>query len=193
MDFTGKPDMASKARSENVRSARFAGFRRLLLGVVFFSALTAIALTSHAEAGDELRNWFNDPFFQISDGLPGCPLPAGPFLTERERQSQAHWRAEKGTTCWLARDCDRPNAFAYDPDISAAMQATVRQDKPFADSSLWATVQARVVYIEGCVADPSQVADIEAFARAQPYVEQAFVFVRTSPSARVPYRLRVER
>lgn len=193
MDFAGKPDIASRARSGNVRSAHFAGNCRLLRRVFFLSALTAIAFTRHAEAADELRNWFNDPFFQISDGLPGCPLPAGPFLTDRERQSQAHWRAEKGTTCWLARDCDRPNAFAYDPDIAAAMQATARQDKPFADSSLWATVQARVVYIEGCVAHPSKVAEIEAFARAQPFVEQVFVFVRSDPSARPPYRLRVER
>lgn len=170
-----------------------AGSRRSLLCAVIASAMAAIVPASQADAGDELRNWFNDPFFQISNGMPACPTPAGPFVTERERHAQAHRRAEKGTTCWLARDCDRPNAYAYDPDIAVAMQSAVEQRRPFPDTSLWATVQGRVVYIEGCVASASQVGEIDAFARAQPYVEQVHVSVRTSPSARAPYRLRVER
>ena len=30
---------------------------------------------------DDLQNWFNDPFFRISSGVPDCPLPAGPFVS----------------------------------------------------------------------------------------------------------------
>ncbi|MEO8523371.1 MAG: BON domain-containing protein [Caldimonas sp.] len=144
-------------------------------------------------ADDELRNWFGDPFFQIAAAVPDCPLPAGPFIDEKEKRIQAHHRAERGTTCWLAKACDRPNSYLYDADIAGALQAALREREPFADTSLWVTVQGRVVYIEGCVAQEAQAAEIEALARAVPYVQQAIAIVRTEPSGRVPYRLRVPR
>jgi hypothetical protein len=46
-----------------------------------------------------------------------------------------------------------------------------------------------VVYLEGCVARPAQAAELEAFARAVPNVQQAIAIVRDAPSARPPYRL----
>jgi hypothetical protein len=152
--------------------------------------LCAWVAPAFAQSGEELRNWFNDPFFQISARLPDCPLPAGPFVTESERRVQAHHRAEKGTTCWLAKECDRPNAYAYDQDIAASFQAAVREKNPFPETTLWVTVQGRVLYIEGCAAEESAIAAIESFARALPYVQQAIAIVRTDPSARPPYKLR---
>lgn len=139
---------------------------------------------------EELQNWFNDPFFQIASGMPDCPVPAGPFVSESDRRVQAHRRAEKGTTCWLARECERPNAYAYDEDIAAAFKAALRTHNAFAGTSLWVTVQGRVVYIEGCVARASQEAELEAFARSLPHVQQALAIVRSDASARPPYRLR---
>ena len=139
---------------------------------------------------DGLQNWFNDPFFQITSGVPDCPVPAGPFVSEGDRRVQAHRRAEKGTTCWLARECDRPNAYAYDEDIAAALKAALRENSRFASTSLWVTVQGRVVYIEGCVAGASQEAELEAFARSLPHVQQALAIVRSDPAERPPYRLR---
>jgi hypothetical protein len=156
-------------------------------------ALLALAAACPAWAAEELRNWFDDPFFQISAALPDCPLPAGPFITESDRHIQAHHRAERGTTCWLAKQCDRPNSYAYDADIAAAFQAAARERNPFAQTTLWVTVQGRVVYIEGCVARESQAVELEAFARALPYVQQAIAVVRTEPSARAPYKLRTTR
>jgi hypothetical protein len=102
----------------------------------------------------------------------------------------AHRRAEKGTTCWLARQCDRPNSFAYDEDIATAFKAALKGHDEFAGTSLWVTVQGRVVYIEGCVARPSQEAELEAFSRSIPYVQQALAIVRSDASERPPYRLR---
>ena len=156
-------------------------------------ALAALTAACPAGADEELRNWFDDPFFQISAAVPGCPLPAGPFITENQKRVEAHHRAERGTTCWLTKECDRPNSYAYDADIATAFQAAVRQRNPFPDTTLWVTVQGRVVYIEGCVLRESQVAGLEAFARALPYVQQAIAIVRTEPSARVPYKLRSTR
>ena len=141
-------------------------------------------------AAEDLQNWFNDPFFQITSHVRDCPVPAGPFVSESDRRVQAHRRAEKGTTCWLARECDRPNAYAYDEDIAAAFKAALRNDNRFAATSLWVTVQGRVVYIEGCVTRASQEAELEAFARSLPHVQQALAIVRSDASARPPYRLR---
>ena len=153
--------------------------------------LAALAATAPALADDGLRNWFDDPFFQITAAVPDCPLPAGPFTDEADRRIQSHRRAEKGTTCWLAKECDRPNAYAYDADIASALSAAVRERHPFADTSLWVTVQGRIVYIEGCVARPEQEAEIEAFVRDLPHVQRALAIVRSGASARVPYRPRV--
>jgi hypothetical protein len=153
-------------------------------------ALPLAVSASAAQPGQELRNWFDDPFFQISSAIPGCPEPAGPFVTEAERRAEAHIRAEKGTACWLAGQCDRPNAYLYDRDIADAFKAAIAERNPFARTSLWVTVQGRVVYIEGCVGDKSLARELEAFARGLPYVQQATAVVRSKPSERAPYRLR---
>lgn len=136
----------------------------------------------------ELRNWFDDPFFQISSGVPHCPEPAGPRVTEAERQVQSHRRAEKGTTCWLAKECERPNAYAYDLDIAAGIRAAVRRRSPFPNTALWVTVQGRVVYVEGCVAQEAQAKEIESFVREVPHVQQVIAIVTTEPNARPPHR-----
>jgi hypothetical protein len=162
------------------------------LGVATAAALlfmlAGAAATGRAQAGEALQNWFDDPFFQISADMPMCPLPAGPYVDEASRRAQTHRRAEKGTTCWLAKECERPNAYAYDKDIAAAFQAAVSGHHPFAGTSLWVMVQGRVVYIEGCAADDAVVAQIEPFARALPYVQQAIAAVRTDPRALPPYK-----
>ena len=156
-------------------------------------ALLGATSTGRAQAGETLQNWFDDPFFQISADVAACPVPVGPFSDEAGRRAQAHRRAEKGTTCWLAKECERPNAYAYDKDIAAAFQDAVHGDNPFSGTSLWVTVQGRVLYIEGCAQDDRQVAQIEAFARALPHVQQAIAAVRTDPRARPPYKTRAVR
>jgi len=153
-------------------------------------ALVIATAACDAHAGEDLQNWFNDPFFQISASIPNCPLPAGPFTTESDRRIQAHRRAEKGTTCWLAKECDRPNAYVYDQDIASAFQSAVRDRDPFPNTTLWVTVQGRVLYIEGCAIDEAVAPKVEAFARSIPNVQQAIPIVRTGSSVRAPYKLR---
>lgn len=154
------------------------------------SAAAVAACTGAAAASPELRNWFDDPFFAISSAIADCPLPAGPFVDEAERRVQAHRRAEKGTTCWLAGECDRPNAYVYDRDIAAAIRERAPRSGLLESTSLWVTVQGRVVYVEGCAASPRAEADLEAFMRGMPHVQQAIAAIRTDPTARPPYRLR---
>ena len=163
------------------------------MSLLQFAMVCALALlvAAPARAGDDLRNWFDDPFFQVSDADRACPLPAGPFVDERGRREQAHRRAEKGTTCWLAGECDRPKAYAYDRDIARVVrQAFADAGNTFPGSSLWITVQGRVVYIEGCARDDAVATRAEALVRTQPHVQQAIAIVRTDPRRKPPYALR---
>lgn len=155
--------------------------------------LAALAGPCPAQVEAERQNWFNDPFFQISASVPNCPLPAGPFITEAERKAESHHRAEKGTSCWLAGNCDRPNSYDYDKDIAAALQTALAKRNPFANTTLWVTVQGRVVYMEGCATSQAVAAELEVFAKKLPNVQQAVAIVRTDSSARAPYKLRSDR
>lgn len=153
------------------------------------SALGGLLACASAGAADELRNWFDDPFLQLVAEDPRCPPPAGPFVTEQERRLQSHRRAEKGTTAWLAGEADRPRAYAYDADIAAALAQAFHSDARFAGSALWATVQGRVVFIEGCLSGRTGAAQLEAKVRALPHVQQAIAIVRTDARAKPPYRV----
>lgn len=141
--------------------------------------LLSQGLNAGAQASaPERRNWFGDPFFQVSSQVPGCAEPAGPRMTEAERRVQSHGRAERGTTCWLVGKCDRPNSYAYDADIARAVQASFEKQLPVARSTLWVTVQRRVVYLEGCVAREADGPRLEAAVRAAaPDVERAIANV----------------
>ena len=152
--------------------------------------LVAGVWLTQAQAGEVLRNWYDDPYFQIAAALPNCPLPAGPFVTESDMRAQSHHRAEKGTSCWLAGECDRPSAYAYDRDIALAFQTALETGKTFPNSSLWVTVQGRTVYVEGCSTQGSVVEEVEAFARSLPYVQHVLAIVRIGPVAIPPYRVR---
>ena len=153
-------------------------------------AACLLLVASPACAADELQNWFDDPFFQVTHADPSCPEPAGPFVNEQGRREQAHRRAEKGTTCWLAGECERPKAYAYDQDIARSIQAVFGRSRDFDATTLWITVQGRVVYIEGCVASGATAAKAEALVRALPHVQQAIAIVRSDPRAAAPYLLR---
>src|SRR5690554_6479593 len=74
-------------------------FFAVLLSGAAAGQQAAVPGASGPQGAPELRNWFDDPFFQISSAIPDCPEPAGPFITEAERRAESHRRAEKGTTC----------------------------------------------------------------------------------------------
>lgn len=151
--------------------------------------LWALLFAGPALAGDDaLLNRFDDPFGALSADIAGCPEPRGPRVTAAEARVQAHHRAERGTTCWLRGECSEPNAFRYDRRIAAALEPALRGAAALHPSSLWFTVQGRVVYLEGCVQVAAQAAELEALARAVPHVQQALALVRVEPSGVVPYR-----
>lgn len=146
-----------------------------------------LALLLAGAADEQLLNRFDDPFDAISADLPGCPEPLGPRVTAAQARVQAHHRAERGTTCWLQGACSEPNAYRYDAGIATALRAGLAGAPALHPSSLWATVQGRVVYLEGCVARADQAAALEAWARGLPNVQQAVALVRVGQGP-VPYR-----
>ena len=149
--------------------------------------LVGLLLSGSAD-DDQALNRFNDPFEAVSADIADCPEPRGPRITAAEARVQAHHRAERGTTCWLKGECSEPNAFRYDAGIAAALRERLRGAAALKPSSLWVTVQGRVVYFEGCVERAAQGAQLEALARGLPDVQQALALVRVGPGGSVPYR-----
>jgi len=152
--------------------------------------LVAFALASGAASSGEevLRNWFNDPYFQVRDGVPTCPVPLGPFSTEAEMRYEGHHRAERGTRCWLAKQCSKPNSYLYDPEIATAVRLRFESTKVLRDANLWVTIQGRVVRIEGCVPSTYSDGTLERLLRTVPDVERVIVTVIRKHGAKPPYR-----
>lgn len=154
------------------------------------TALTLIAtapLSATAE-NNELKNWFGDPFFQVRSALPACPLPLGPLLTEKQTGKEAHYRAERGTTCWLSGRCDKPNAYLYDPEIADAVRIRFDDAALLREASLWITVQRRFVFVDGCVPARYRPGSIEKELRSIPNVEHVIVNVMHGTAGKPPYQ-----
>jgi hypothetical protein len=141
-----------------------------------------------SEAQALRKNWYNDPFFALSNAVSACPLPLGPLMTKAEADDDAHYRVERGTTCWLAHKCSKPNSYLYDADIAAAVRQHFQGDALLAGTSLWITVQRRFVYAEGCVPAGFDRDALLHRLEAIPDVEQVFVHVTADPRSAPPYR-----
>lgn len=159
-------------------------------GKIIRASVLATLLPATVPVGaEEWKNWFNDPFFQVRNGMADCPAPLGPLLPQSRRNEEAHSRVERGTSCWMAGKCSRANAYWYDADIGKAVEKTFTDTQDFRDASLWITVQRRFIMVEGCVAATEQVQRIEALLQALPDVERVIVQVRRPGDAKPPYAL----
>lgn len=175
--------------------------------LALYVGLASCSPLSAQYADVNLQNWFAAPFFRFTNVVADCPVPLGPYITAAQRAAQAHQRDEKGTSCWLAGSCDKPNAYADDAEIAAALQLALSQNQlythsPMVNSSLWATVQGRMVTIEGCVVGDMATSfgqaliqtQIEIMVSTVPKVLQAVARIRVSSQAGtgvpVPYRVR---
>jgi len=149
--------------------------------------LLSLSVALYAQQS-ELKNWYNDPFFALSQGFADCPVPLGPFMTRAQMEDDAHYRVERGTTCWLAHKCTRPNSYMYDAPIAAAIRAHFTDPRAFDGTSLWITVQRRFVYAEGCAPGSFDVHGLQQQLEAIPDVEQVFMRVSTHAHGPLPYK-----
>ena len=151
----------------------------------------AAGLTAHPadDTRGERRNWFDDPFIQVTDALPGCPVPDAPLLTEEQMRREAHYRAERGTSCYQAGRCRLPNAHLYDKEIAPRVLRAITVDGRFTDTSVWIEGQRRWVWLKGCVARAEQKQALEQLVRAiddvEAVINQLQVGTASSPP---PYR-----
>jgi hypothetical protein len=124
---------------------------------------------------ETLKNHYNDPFIQVTNGIANCPQPKGPFMTLAEANAEAHPRIERGTTCFMSGKCKEPNAYRYDPQIAEAaklaVENAVKKNSSLAKTSVWLTVQRRFVFAHGCVASKAQATQLESLLKTIPNVE----------------------
>ncbi|TDV27770.1 hypothetical protein C7405_11649 [Paraburkholderia caballeronis] len=159
------------------------------LGMASF-ARTASAQASSSSSSHEpaRKNWYGDPFFALSSTADGaCPLPLGPRMTRAEADDDAHYRVERGTSCWLAHRCTKPNSYLYDADIATAIRKRMHDAPVLARTSIWITVQRRFVYADGCVPGGFDRQALQRQLEAIPDVERVFVRVTPNPRALLPY------
>jgi BON domain len=118
--------------------------------------LIIIAAAFASVAAQERRNWFDDPFVQVTSALPGCPVPAPPGMTEQEMRAEAHVRAQHGTSCWRVGRCRLPNSYLYDKELIPRVAQYLRMDGRFDDTSVWVIGERRLVTLMGCVRTQEQ-------------------------------------
>ncbi|MET0542049.1 MAG: BON domain-containing protein [Variovorax sp.] len=153
------------------------------------AVLAALAASATVAAGaDEIkRNWFDDPFWQQASGLPGCPVPEGPFYTEAERREQIHSRLERGTSCWLAGRCADSNAYRYDKALAPEVRRALASVPGVARGSVWVMVQRRWVYLQGCVPNRALARQLERAAHGVTDVETVVPDLMVGTRGRPPY------
>jgi hypothetical protein len=145
-----------------------------------------------ASAPAERRNWFDDPFIAATHGLPGCPVPDPPLLTEPEMQHETHWRAERGTSCYRSGRCRLPNAYLYDKEIAPRVVKAIDAAGTYDNTSVWVEGQRRWVWLKGCVSTPEQAAELERMVRLIDDVEAVIpqlIVGTTMPAGTPVYRL----
>jgi hypothetical protein len=139
-------------------------------------------------AQEPRRNAFDDPFAVVMQGFAGCPIAEGPLLTEEQVRAEAHDRAQRGTSCWLAGRCRLHNAYLYDKEIIPRVVKAVKADGRYGDTSVWALGQRRWVWLKGCVARPEQRAALEGLVRNIDDVEGVVNELMVGATAAPPYK-----
>ena len=131
------------------------------VGVVLAGlTVSAVAQTGPADTGAR-TNAFNDPFMQVTSGMPKCTAPEGPLYTAAEVREMAHVRAQHGGSCYRAGRCRLPNSYLYDAEIIPRVRLTIREDGRFGDTSVWVLGERRLVTLKGCVQSQAQADALE--------------------------------
>lgn len=146
-------------------------------------AIVAFLLCGVAMAAPASDRAAQDPFGQATGGYPGCSAPVRPTLTAEEAAKDAHWRAERGTSCYRSGRCRLPNAYLYDAEILPRALRYVQQDGRFSDTSVWLTVQRRWIIVQGCVRSLQQAQALEAALRLIDDVEAVIPQLSTGTQA----------
>ncbi len=130
-----------------------------------FALALCATLPAAAQDDNERGNWFDDPFLQVTAAIAACPAQEGPKITRAQMRAEAHYRAERGTSCYQSGRCRLPNAYLYDREIIPRVKKAILADGRFGDTSIWVQGQRRWVWLEGCVARSEQRGQLEGLVR----------------------------
>ena len=150
--------------------------------------MLALVVCAGASAQQQPRgNVFNDPFVQATSGLPGCPAPEPPGVTQQEVRDLAHDRAQRGVSCWLAGRCRLSSSYLYDAEIIPRVRQALQVAGRFDDTSIWALGQRRWVTLQGCVSNARQAVDAEELVRRIDDVEGVLNQLMVGTTGEPPY------
>ncbi|PMS17195.1 hypothetical protein C0Z18_20725 [Trinickia dabaoshanensis] len=146
-----------------------------------------------AWAGAPRANHGNDPFFQVSTAIPGCPVPLGPLQTDEEWLADSHYRIERGNSCWWEGRCRLSNSYLYDKGIEEAVNRRLsnieRATHWREHTTLWLMLQRRFIYVQGCVAPDFDKQAFLAELRKTADVERVIDDTTADPASdALPYR-----
>lgn len=136
-----------------------------------FLKLGIFTLSFSTAQAQEKANFFNDPFLQATSGIANCPTPPDLLMTQAERLKETHYRAERGTSCYLAGRCRLPNAYLYDKEIIPRVKKAIEADGRFAETSVWTLGSRRWVWLQGCVRSKAEAQALQQLVRAIDDVE----------------------
>ena len=135
------------------------------------SLLLAAVCAGGVHADELKRNPFDDPFVEVTAGLAGCPVPEVPMFTDEQYRAEAHDRAQRGVSCWMAGRCRLHSAYLYDKEIIPRVKTAILVDGRFADTSVSVLGQRRWVILKGCVRTDAQKKALAALVRGIDDVE----------------------
>ena len=154
-----------------------------------FFCIAVLAACQPATA-DERRNFFNDPFEQVTRALARCPAPAGPLYNDEEVKAEAHARAQRGVSCHMAGRCRLPNAYLYDREILPRVVKAIHANGSFERStSIWVYGQRRWVWLQGCVTSADESAALEKLIRNIDDVEAVINELSIGVDSKPPYEV----
>ena len=139
--------------------------RRALPGRVLGLVALAFGVSGPAISAEERANYFDDPFLQVTNGIPDCPPQQAPVITQADMRAAAHTRAERGTSCYQSGRCRLPNAYLYDKEIIPRVQKAILAAGRFSETSIWVEGQRRWVWLKGCVRTRSERIALERLVR----------------------------
>lgn len=154
---------------------------RLLALIVAVTAAAPVQAFAEGPASYQL-----DPFAQATSGFADCPTVPPPTLTLEQMRTQAHERAERGTSCCLAGTCECGGAYKRDPEINARVVDALRGDRRFHDTSLWVTTMRKFVTVQGCVRTSAQKRAVERLVRRQRDVAVVWNETSVGPVRKAP-------
>jgi hypothetical protein len=132
--------------------------RKNILRLFALACLCALSVPCASESSDDPAARINrggDPFLHVSSAIADCPAPRGPFVTQQEWLDEAHYRIERGNSCWIAGRCRLSNSYAYDKEIAERVTRRLNALNAATDwrgkTSLWLTIERRFIYLDGCV------------------------------------------